>query len=121
MQQEILDRRDKKCPYFKKECKKFWEDCAFAIETSRTYDKDGRQVVIKACSLWFQAAEMENHSLRLAMVQKEMGQTKNAAIFQSMALLADSAKAKYELQKIIGKNINGVNQFLNHEFNKQLE
>ena len=120
MQQEKLDRRNRTCPYFKKQCKKFWEDCAFAIEKTREYN-DGRQVVVKVCAIWFQADEMENHSLRLAMLQKEMGQTKNATVFQSMALLADSAKAKYELQKIIGKNMNDINQFLNHESNKQLE
>ncbi len=114
MEQEVLDRRNRTCPHFKKQCKKFWEDCAFAIEKMREYS-NGRQIVVKACSVWFQADEMENHSLRFAMVQKEMGQTKNAAIFQSMVLLADSAEAKHELQKIIGKNIDGVNKFLNYE------
>jgi hypothetical protein len=114
MQPGILDRRNTICPYFKKQCKKVWEDCAFSIEKTREYN-DGRQVVVKACAIWFQADEMENHSLRLAMVQKEMGQTKNAAVFQSMALLADSAKAKHELQKVIGKNVDGINHLLSHE------
>lgn len=118
MEQGQLDRRNRTCPYFKKACKKFWENCAFAIETSRTYD-NGRHVTVKACAIWFNANEMENHSLRLAMVQKEMGETKNATVFHGLTELTQSPEAREELRRIVMNNYRSLSKFLEGESQKE--
>lgn len=101
MEPRLVDRRKLKCPFFGKECKKNWEDCALAVEKRRQYD-DGTQVVIKACSMWATTDEMENHSQRLAMIQAEAGQTKQAAAFQALTLLTDGNPVyKRELAKVV--------------------
>lgn len=83
-----IDRRKLFCPHFKKPCAKQWSDCAWAIEKDREYP-DGTIVALKCCSIYLNADEHENSNNRLAMVQAEMGETKNAAIFQALALIGD--------------------------------
>jgi len=83
-----IDRRSLLCPQFKKPCAKHWSECAWAIEKDRVYP-DGAIIVLKCCSVYLNADEHENSNNRLAMVQAEMGETKNAAIFQALALVGD--------------------------------
>lgn len=117
---EHLDRRGRQCPLYKKECSKYWDSCAFAVENSRTYET-GSVVLIKVCALWSSVSELENHSNRMAMMQKEMGETKNAAVFHALAALANGGdpEAVSYLQRQIskvffgGRSINVKNLNLN--------
>jgi hypothetical protein len=102
-----IDRRNRSCPYFKKICSKNWNNCAFAIEKDREYP-DGTIVNVKCCSIWLNADEHQNSNNRLTMLQKEMGEVKNAAVFHAMAQLADSVEAKNELKRIIAGQFKDV-------------
>lgn len=98
-----MDRLGFLCPYFKKPCAKHWGNCALAIQKDRQYP-DGTVVVVRGCSIWLNADEHENSNNQLAMLQKELGEVKNASVFQALAQLADTGQAKDELKRIIANS-----------------
>ncbi|MBC2741590.1 MAG: hypothetical protein HGJ93_00695 [Desulfosarcina sp.] len=99
-----IDRRDMLCPQFKKPCRKQWEQCAWRMENERQYP-DGTQVVIKCCAMFWTADEQVNMNNRLAMLQKEMGEVKNANLYHAMAMLG-SVEGRAELVKMINRTAN---------------
>ena len=88
-----------RCPFAKfKECR---SDCALYREEGRTNDVTGEHNLVKGCSLSMLADHMINANKRAAMTQAEMGEVKNAAVFQALATLTEAAEAKDELKRVI--------------------
>jgi hypothetical protein len=50
------------------------------------------------------ADHMINANKRAAMTQAEMGEVKNAAVFQALATLTEAAAAKDELKRVIANS-----------------
>ena len=50
------------------------------------------------------ADHMINANKRAAMTQAEMGEVKNAAVFQALATLTEAAEAKDELKRVIANS-----------------
>lgn len=106
MKQEI-DRRDLECPHFKKTCRKVWERCAFKMAHERVHD-NGDRVVIYGCASYIAAEGLDGIANRLAMVHKEAGEAKQAAMYQALALLTDSPVVKGELARLVSAAANGL-------------
>lgn len=102
-----IDRRELECPYNGKPCRKRWDRCAFKAVSDRTYD-NGERVVVYGCSQAMVVDEVLGMSNRLAMMHKEVGETKNASVFQAMATLTEGPAAKEELLKIVRNGYGGV-------------
>jgi hypothetical protein len=106
-----IDRRDLECPYNGKPCRKRWERCAFKAVSDRTYD-NGERVVVYGCSQFMVMDEVLSLSNRMAMVHKEVGETKNAAVFQAMAALTDTPAAKDELLRVVRSGFGSVSRMI---------
>ena len=93
----------KKCPFtwLEKECT---PDCALFMEVIRVFDDTKKEEIVKGCVFVLDHEERRNHTQRLAMMQSELGATKNAATFQGMAMLADSPEVKRELFRLVRKH-----------------
>ena len=96
----------KKCPFtqFKKECT---SECALYQEVVRIFD-DGKTGIAKGCIFILDHEERRNQTERIAMLQAEMGVTKNAMIFQAMAIVDPHANidmAREEIARIAIKNV----------------
>lgn len=109
-----IDRRELECPYNGKSCKKRWERCALKAVSDRTYD-NGERVVVYGCSQWMMMDEVIALTNRMAMVHKEVGETKNASVFQAMAILTDGSSAREELLKIVRNGYGGVSRMLENK------
>ena len=100
--------KPKRCPFGKfKTC---IPDCELWIESTRKYDNSNETVIIKGCSIKYIWEELAGQTQRLAMMQSEIGETKNANIFQAVAMLCQNDKAKSELLKIVKKHIPNIQQ-----------
>ena len=90
----------KRCPFNKfKECR---TDCELYREEGRTDDITGHQQFIKGCALAMLVDHTMNANKRVAMLHSEMGEVKNATVFQAIATLTDAAEARDELARVIG-------------------
>ena len=75
--------------------------CELWHEATRVLDATGETLIVKACVFNLDHDERRNQTQRLAMMQSEMGATKHAALFQGLAMLADSPEIKHELYRLI--------------------
>lgn len=92
----------KACPFSKfKSCR---SDCELYREEGRVDDVTGQHQLVKGCALAMLADHMINANKRAAMTQAEMGEIKNAAVFQALATLTDAAEAKDELKRVIANS-----------------
>ena len=90
------------CPYtgFKKVCN---PDCELFIEVPKMFEAGGT-VIFKGCVHRLTYLETMNQTQRLAMMQAEVGETKNATIVQTAAicqLIGDESNAE-NIRKIPG-------------------
>lgn len=106
-----IDRRELECPYSGKTCKKRWDRCALKSVSDRTYD-NGERVVVYGCSQFMVVDEILCLSNRMAMMQKEVGEVKNASVFQAMAALTDGDAARNDLLKIVRNGYGGVSKMI---------
>jgi hypothetical protein len=79
--------------------------------SDNTFD-NGERVVVYGCSQFMIAEELSGLQNRMAMVHKEVGETKNASVFQAMAALTDGQAAKEELLKLVRNGYGGVSRML---------
>lgn len=77
----------------------------------RYYEKDNRNEPFEECAINIMADSMENQVQRTFAVQKEMGETKNAVLFQAIAGLTGSAEAKEALARMV-QNTGGLNKLI---------
>ena len=106
-----IDRRELECPYNGKACRKRWEKCAFKAVSDRTYD-DGTRTMVYGCSQFMVVDEVICLTNRMAMVHKEMGETKNASLFQALAMLSDSPAVRAELEVVVRRCGGGIKNLL---------
>jgi len=97
----VLSKNQKrgKCPFRNfKDCS---PKCVFCRKGVRYNEKTHETFPVEDCAINIIADNLETLHQRAFAVQKEMGETKNATVFQAMAILADSAQAREELKRII--------------------
>jgi hypothetical protein len=80
-----------KCPFtgLKKKCD---PECELYKEVIRVYE-DGKQEIVKGCVFVLDHEERRNQTQRIAMMQAEVGETKNATLFGALAGLGESKAA----------------------------
>lgn len=101
--------RKKQCPFHKKlDC----EDCRLQRTGVRWVGIDRRKEDYAECVFTCICDNLEGEGIAMRQMQAEMGQTKQAAIFQALAILVDSAQAKDELKRIIVNNFEGLQSLL---------
>lgn len=105
----IRDMSGKQCPFNKKlVCK----DCRLWRTGIKLVGIEKRKEEVGDCVFHLLVDNVEMEHVALRSVQALMHQTKDAALFQALALLVDSAQAKGELKRLIARNVEGLEQFL---------
>ena len=105
----IKDYSDKICPFNKKlAC----TDCRFWRIGVKLVGIEKRREDVADCVFHLLVDNIELEHVALRSVQGLMHQTKDAALFQALALLVDSAQAKSELKRLIARNVEGLEMFL---------
>jgi hypothetical protein len=105
----IKDYSSKVCPFNKDlAC----GDCRFWRIGVKLVGVEKRREDVADCIFHLLIDNVEMEHVALRSVQSLMHQTKDASLFQALALLAESAHAKAELKRIIARNIDGLEQFL---------
>jgi hypothetical protein len=100
---------DGECPFNKKlAC----NDCRLFRKGIILKGVEKRQEEISGCVFHLMCDNLEASHIATRRVQAEMGETKTAAVFQALALLAETAQAKGELKRLIARNVDGVERFL---------
>jgi len=97
-----------KCPFGKVKC----EDCLLYRKGVKLVGLEQKPQEYASCVFHVIADNLEEVHCKIFSMQKEIGETKNANIFQALAILTDQADAKNELKKII------VNNFKAHKLIK---
>lgn len=98
-----------KCPFRKfKECD---PECVFYRKGMRYYEKDNKNEPFEECAINIIADSAENQVQRTFAMQKEMGETKNAVLFQAVTNFAESAEEKEALARMIN-NAGGLNKLI---------
>lgn len=98
-----------KCPFNKfKQCN---PECVLYRKGMRYYEKDNRNEPFEECAINILADSLENQVQRTFALQKEMGETKNAVLFQSVAGLTGSIGAKEALMRMV-QNTGGLNKLI---------
>jgi len=101
--------RKKLCPFNKKlDC----DDCRLQRSGIRFIGIEKRQEKYEECVFNCICDNLEGEGIAMRQVQKEMGETKQAALFQALATLANSAQARDELKRIIVNNFQGLKSLL---------
>ncbi len=99
----------KQCPFHKKlDC----DDCRLQRTGVRWVGIEKRKEDYSECVFTCICDNLEGEGIAMRQMQAEMGETKQAAIFQALAVLADSAQAKDELKRIIVNNFEGLQSLL---------
>jgi hypothetical protein len=95
-----------KCPFtwLEKDCPKSEKECQLWHKVIRCYDNGGQKIE-ENCVFILDHEERRNQTQRMAMLQAETGEVKNATIFQA-AMLAEIPEAKNELFKITKRQMN---------------
>ena len=91
--------KEKKCPFGKLEC----EDCRLFRKGIRLVGIEQKPEEVAECVFHVIADNLEELHRKVFSMQKEVGETKNANIFQALAILTDQAEAKEELKKVVVK------------------
>lgn len=89
-----------KCPFSKIDC----EECRLYRRGIKLVGLEKKPEQYATCVFNIIADNVEEMHRRVYMLQAEVGETKNANIFQALAILTDNAGAKAELEKIISKH-----------------
>lgn len=89
----------KKCPFGFKVCT---EDCELYEEDIRQPDDGSPAVVARGCSIRLAIDTLKTINMRLSMLQKETGETKNAANNLAMVMIG-VRQAQNEIYKIARK------------------
>ena len=98
-----------KCPFSKfKPCD---TECVFYRKGMRYFEKDNRNEPFEECAINIIADSAENQVQRTFAVQQEMGETKNAVLFQAIAGLTNSPESKAALARMINK-AGGLNKLI---------
>jgi hypothetical protein len=105
----IMDYSDKTCPFNPdlacKDCR-FWRTGVILV------GPEERRERIADCVFHLMVDNIEAEHVAVRSVQSLMGNVKDAALFQALALLAESAHAKAELKRLIARNVDNMEQFL---------
>lgn len=105
----VRDMSDKQCPFNKKlPCK----ECRLWRTGIKLVGIEKRQEEVGDCVFHLMCDNIEMEHVAIRSTQALMHQTKDAALFQALALLVDSAQAKSELKRLIARNVEGLEQFL---------
>jgi predicted small metal-binding protein len=87
-----------KCPFSSRlDC----ESCRLYRKGIRLVGIEQRQEEYGNCVFHLMADNLEEVHRKVFSLQKEMGETKNANIFQALAVLTNQAQAKEELKKVV--------------------
>ena len=98
-----------KCPFNKfKPCN---PECVFYRKGMRYWEKENRNEPFEECAINIIADSAENQVQRSFALQKEMGETKNAVLFQAIANFAGSDEAEEALARMIN-NAGGLNKLI---------
>lgn len=98
-----------KCPFNKfKPCN---PDCVFYRKGMRYYEKNKESIPFEECAINIIADSTENQVQRTFAMQKEMGETKNAVLFQAIAGLTGSEEAKEAVIRMVEK-AGGLNKLI---------
>jgi hypothetical protein len=91
----------KYCPFtgLKKQCS---EECALFTEEVRVYE-DGKTGVIKGCVFVLGHEESRNQTQRLAMMQSEVGETKNATVFNALIGMGERSRGQENILRMARK------------------
>ena len=97
-----------RCPFSKLDC----EECRLYRKGIRLVGIEQKPEEFSACVFHVIADNLEELHRKVFSMQQEVGETKNANIFQALAVLTDQAEAKDELKRII------INNFKTHKLLK---
>lgn len=98
-----------KCPFNKfKSCN---SDCVLYRKGFRYNEKDKEPIPFEECAINIIADSAENQVQRTFAMQQEMGETKNAVLFQAVAGLTGSIEAKDAVIRMI-KEAGGLNKLI---------
>lgn len=86
-------------------------DCVLYRKGMRYYEKDDRTEPFEECAFNISTDAVENQVQRTFAVQKEMGETKNAVLFQAIAGLTGSPEARGTLARMV-QNAGGLNKLI---------
>jgi len=101
-----------KCPFNKfKPCN---SGCVLYRKGMRYFEKDNRNEPFEECAINIIADSAENQVQRTFALQQEMGETKNAVLFQSITRLTGSPEAKETLARMV-QNAGGLNKLIGGE------
>ena len=93
----------KKCPFtwLEKDCT---PECALYMEVIRILDVTKKEEIVKGCVFVLDHDERRNQTQRLAMMQAEVGEQKQASIFLGAAIASRSpehrTKAILEMERL---------------------
>lgn len=83
-----------------KDCKK----CNHFVTDFREYAGKPQPEKVAKCVFQLIYDELKNMNTRNAMIHSELGEVKNATIFEAIATLTDSAEAKEETRRLIERH-----------------
>lgn len=89
-----------KCPF--RNLKRCDSECAFYRKGMRYWENENKTEPFEECAINIIADSVENQVQRTFAIQKEMGETKQAAIFQGLMLMGDTRGAN-ELMRLAKK------------------
>jgi len=105
----VKDYSSKQCPFNKKlKC----EDCRFWRIGVKLVGVDKRREDVADCVFHLTCDHIEMEHVALRTTQAIMENIRQAALFQALAMLTDSAQAKSELKRLIARNVDGMEMFL---------
>jgi len=86
-----------KCPFGKLNC----EECRLYRKGIKLVGIEQKPEEFASCVFHVIADNLEELHRKVFSMQKEVGETKNANIFQALAILTNRAEAKEELARIV--------------------
>ena len=86
-----------KCPFSKLDC----DDCRLYRKGIRLVGLEQKQEEVAGCVFHIIADNLEEVHQKVFSMQKEVGETKNANVFQALAMLTDKSGAKEELRRLV--------------------
>jgi hypothetical protein len=96
---------ERQCPFNPKlRC----SDCRLNRTGFKLKGLERKEEPVDDCVFHLICDNIEAEHIAIRRVQAEMGETKQAAIFQALALIMDTAQAQAELKRVVFNNIPGL-------------
>lgn len=88
------------------------EKCGLFRTEIRLVGLEEHQEEVKQCVFHHLADHTMNQTRMLHSLTAQYGELRNINLYQALATLADNAEARKELERLLRKNIEGVNKLI---------